>query len=49
MIIDSANPWVGGRLVIGKWSVVSWPVGRWFLDLIKPGKIMFGVVISPVH
>ena len=24
-------------------------VGRWLVDLIKPRKNMFGVVISPVH
>ena len=36
---------VGGRLVGG--SVES--VGRWLVDLIKPRKNMFGVVISPVH
>ena len=38
---------VGGLL--GKWSVVGWLVGRWPVDLMKPGKNMSEVVISPVQ
>ena len=34
---------------MGKWSVVGWLVGRWSVDLMKPRKNMFGVVISPVQ
>ena len=38
---------VGGS--VGKWSVVGWLMGSMTVDLIKPKKKMFGVVISPVH
>ena len=34
---------------VGKWLVVDWSVSQWSVDLIKPRKNMFGVVISPVH
>ena len=30
-------------------SLGRWSVGRWFVDLIRPRKNMFGVVISLVH
>ena len=40
MIIDSVSCWVGSQ-----W--VGWLVYRWSVDLIKPRKNMFGVVISP--
>ena len=33
---------------MGKWSVVGWLVARWSVDLMKPRKNMFGVVILPV-
>ena len=34
---------------MGKWSVVGWLVDWWSVDLMKPGKNMSEVVISPVQ
>ena len=39
---------VVGRSV-GKWSVDGSSVGRWSVNLVKPRKNMFGLVILPLH